>query len=168
MVKQLAHEKDMGSYSLFVWRDAMELTSLLEEDFTASEVLESFEKLSDEQRRAFELEHEDTIIQILGKTVSQRRTFLKAMLKSHSNDCCGLLLVFAAIAQVRTMEIIELRDRYRAVLAPGQGNRDTAAGLYGFYRNMTKLPTYEWPFEVFDAYGGYSGLDSAEEDDDSA
>jgi hypothetical protein len=77
----------------------------------------------------------------------------------------GLLIVFAILGQVRVMEILELRDRYRLALAPGSGNRITCSSLYAFQQEMAGLQTYDWPDHVFDAYGGDGGWIDPENDD---
>lgn len=75
-----------------------------------------------------------------------------------------MILVLAILAQVRVQEALELRDRFREVLAPGLGNRVTCANVYVFSQEMRELYLYDFPDEVFEACG--NGIDTTDDDDD--
>lgn len=152
-------QKSMGSYELFAWRDAMEMASWLEADFDVRAVRKAFEAMPVKEMIDFEDRNKEIIAELLRKTPAQRPPYLRKVGKDADPITRGVAVVFALIALVRVKELIELRDMYRSVLAPGEANRSTCSGLYEFQTAVADLSTYEWPDEVFDAYGGNSGLD---------
>lgn len=159
------HEKAMGSYELFAWRDAMALACLLEEDFDVQAVRIAFDAMQIGQKIDFEDKNCEIIEELIRRSESQRPAYVRKVGKSADEITRGLLIVFAILGQVRVMEILELRDRYRLALAPGSGNRITCSSLYAFQQEMAGLQTYDWPDHVFDAYGGDGGWIDPENDD---
>lgn len=136
----------MGSYSLFAWRDAMELARLLEQTFQPRDAYQFYEELSQDQLRALESELRSDIYDLIAATESKRPSLLRRIEKKASEKKSLLALLFAIMAQVRTKdEIFRLR--------PGGSNRGTCAQCYALEegRRHSKV-VYEFPFEVFDAY----------------
>jgi hypothetical protein len=163
------HEKSMGSYELFAWRDAMALASLLEEEFDVREVRQGFEAMTVEDKLDFESKNVEFIQELIRRSESQRMSYVRKVGKDVSELTRGILIVFAIIGQVRVKDVLELRDRYRFALAPGSGNRVTCSNLYAFQHEVSSLSGYNWPDEVFEAYGGDSGwCDDDEEEDEDA
>ena len=168
-----AHHKSMGSYHLFAWRDAMALAQLLEEMYEPSKTLELYNKLTYEDLQGFEQAYADDIATLIGRSESQRPSALRRMDKEHPEyRHSELCLLLAIIAQVRTMEVLELRDYYRTVMAAGSGNRVTCVDWYEMSRGIAKLfDEYLFPFKVFDAYGAdiaWKGRDSPDDADDDS
>jgi len=160
------HEKSMGSYELFAWRDAMAMASMLEENFDVKAVRTVFEDSTDESKRDFERRNSDMIQELIGLTESRRMPYLRKVCKDVSQTTMGIMVVLGIIALVRVRGLLELRDRCRMALAPGGMNRGTCSGLYGFYQGALELDGYAWPDEVFDAYGGDGGWDEDDEGED--
>lgn len=50
-----------------------------------------------------------------------------------------------------------LRDRYRYFLSPGGPNRATCAGISAFHQEIISVTLFDWPDEVFDAFGSDGG-----------
>lgn len=151
------HEKPMGSYELFAWRDAMALASWLETDYAVKEVRAAFEKMSTADLYDFEENNRDHIQELIRRSESQRPAYVRKVGKDVSEISRGLLIVFAIIGQVRVRDMLELRDRYRLALAPGGGNRITCAEMFAFQLEVSGLHGFSWPDEVFEAYGGDAG-----------
>lgn len=154
-----ASQKSMGSYELFAWRDAMELASWLEADFDIRAMRKAFEQTPPGALAEFEANNREFIAELISKSPSQRLAYLRKIGKDVDTVTRGMIIVFAIIGQVRAKKIIELRDRFRTVLTPGASNRSTCAGLYAFQWEVAAHSTFAWPHEVFEAYGGNSGLD---------
>lgn len=151
--------KSMGSYELFAWRDAMEMASWLEADFDVRAIRKAFERMSVQALVEYENNNHAIIAELLRKTPAQRPAYLRKVGKDVDAITRGLVVVFAIIALVRVKDLIELRDMYRSVLTPGGGNRATCSGLYEFQLDAAALSKFDWPDEVFDAYGGNGGFD---------
>jgi hypothetical protein len=71
-------------------------------------------------------------------------------------------MTLAIIGCVRAHNVMELRDRYRELLAPGRGKRVTTSGLYRFSNDVQRLSDYEWPEGVFSALGEDDEYDEGE------
>lgn len=150
------HYKSMNSYLWFAWNDAMELASLLEDRCDIKFVRDFYEGLSAEDMFVCEGELQHYISNLLQKTVAQRPAYLRKMGKDHpGTNIPDFVLLLALIAQVRVTEIMDVRDRFRGALAPGEGNRITCAGLYDFGIEMAKLHQQKpvFPYQVFRSYG---------------
>lgn len=160
------HEKHMGSYELFAWRDAMALASWLEEDYKVADIRKAFEKMSVDELYDFEKRNQEHIQELIRRSESQRPAYVRKVGKNVSETTRGLLVVFAIIGQVRVRDLLELRDRYRLALAPGGGNRITCAELFLFQLEVSSLHGFFWPDEVFEAYGGEGGWSEDEDDED--
>jgi hypothetical protein len=158
------HEKHMGSYELFSWRDAMALASWLEEDYDVRAVRVAFEGMSLDEKLDFEEKNHDHIEELIRRSESQRPAYVRKVGKEANDTTKGVLIVFAIIGQVRVKDLLELRDQYRMALAPGSGNRITCSELYAFQHQVSRLGNYDWPAEVFEAYGGNAGW--ADDDDE--
>lgn len=162
------HEKHMGSYELFAWRDAMALANLLESDYDVKEIRRAFEEMSGAEMFEFENKNREILQELIRRTEGQRPAYIRKVGKNVSETVRGLLIAFAVIAQVRVMRVMELRDEYRLALAPGSGNRITCAEMFAFQMAVSDAHNIAWPDEVFDAYGGDGGWDddNGEEDED--
>lgn len=160
------HEKSMGSYELFAWRDAMEVGGLLEEEFKLPKARQMYEAMDVKDIIKFERDNAELIETFIGKTVTQRSAYFRRVTKDSNERTKVLFLVLAIIGLVRVMHLLELRDNFRMVLAPGRGNRVTAAGVYGFAGEVQDCFEYDWPWEVFDAYGADDSDDDDDDDDD--
>ena len=148
-----AHEKDMDSYELFAWRDALSVADFLEENFGAAKARKVFESVPSEHIVEFEAANGELIGDFIQKPESQRKSFLSRISKQSDEVGQIIFLTLAILGLVRTKAVMELRDRYRTELAPGRGNRVTTASLYDFSRHMRKLYRYTWPAAVFHAIG---------------
>lgn len=158
------HEKSMGSYELFAWRDAMSVGSMLEEECNLPKARKIYEAMTPEAIMEFEEKNCELLKEFIGKSEVQRHTYFERITKESSEGTKVLFLVLAILGLVRVMRMLELRDAFRTVLAPGRGNRITAAGVYGFAAEVDACFEYEWPSEVFEAYGAD---DFGDDDDDS-
>lgn len=148
-----AHEKSMGSYELFAWRDAMSISQLVIEHLGFSRAKNIYSKVSVRDIMDFEQENNELIGQFIQKSESQRPSFFKKLTKEANETSKVLFLVLAIIGVIRAKNVMELRDNYRSVLAPGSGNRITTASIYDFSNEMFHLFSYDWPLEVFEATG---------------
>lgn len=158
--------KNMCSYQLFAWRDAMSMASWLEESFDLVAVRKRYEAIPDDDKVKFEVSNAELIQELIAKTEGQRPAYLRKVAKNVDSITQGILIVFAIIGQVRVMEMIELRDRFRYSLSPGGPNRATCAGLYGFHQEIISVTLFDWPDDVFDAFGSDGGWPDDEDLDD--
>ena len=158
------HEKDMGSYALHAWRDALALGEFIEDEFGAVRARSFFEAAPREELIQFERANFELISDFIQKSESQRPAFLARVCKSTNEHTKVLFVVLALLGVLRAKAVIEVRDRYCSELAPGRGNRVTTAALYAFSNEIQELYGYAWPFEVFNALGG--GLSYDDELDD--
>jgi len=148
--------KSMGSYHIFAWNDAMELASWLETDYPIGTVKATFEAMPLHDKIEFESKNEAFIQEIIKKSVSQRPAYLKRIGKNVGVVTQGVVILFAIIGQVRVKEFFDLRDQYVGCLIPGGGNRVTCESVFAFIQEVRGLVDYDWPWEVFNAYGGWS------------
>ena len=148
----------MRSYELFAWQDAISMASWLEEAFDLVAVRKAYEAIPGTDKFKFEENNAGIIQELISKTEGQRPAYLRKVGKNVSDIDQGILIVFAIIGQVRVKEMIELRDRFNHCLSPGGPNRATCARIYEFHQETTRLPLFDWPGEVFEAYGSEGGL----------
>ncbi|WP_178125759.1 hypothetical protein [Pseudomonas sp. EMN2] len=153
MRRQKADPRDahMARYEQFAWQDALALAAWLKQSFDLVQVKETFDALTVEELHTFETESEGFIRELLAKPVSQRPAYLRKVGKNVSEMTQAILIVLAIIAQVRVMEVIEIRDRFRYSLYPGGANRATCASIYAFNNEMRDVTFMNWPTRVFDA-----------------
>lgn len=140
----------MARYEQFAWQDALALATWLKSAFDLVQVKEAFDALSVEQLHTFESESEIFIRELLAKPVSQRPAYLRKVGKNVGAMTQAMLIVLSIIAQVRVMEVIEIRDRFRYSLYPGSGNRATCASIYAFSNEMRDVTFMDWPTRVFE------------------
>lgn len=145
-----AHEKSMGSYELFAWRDAMSIADLIDEQFGSSRALACYSKVEKTVLIDFEERNKQIIGDFIQKSESQRLPFLNKVAKAADEETRIIFLVLALIGVLRAKAVLELRDRFRTVLVPGRGNRITTAAVYDFSNDMKDLYSYSWPQEVFE------------------
>lgn len=156
------HEKSMGSYEVFAWRDAMAIASFLADEIPLARAKASFGRATLPDLTKFERENEALLREFIQKPESQRPAYFRRITKEVSEATKIDFLVLAILGAVRAMRIMELRDQFRMVLAPGRGNRVTTAALYAFSNEMLTVFDYDWPDEVFEA----ADLDADDDSDD--
>lgn len=144
------HLKSMGSYELHAWRDAMAIAELLDEVVGASKAHGIYQRIGSAQAQRFEREMEDSLSDFIGRSESQRPAVVRKLPDEVTTAC---FLTLAILGCQRSMRIMELRDSYREVLAPGKGNRVTTRGLYDFSVEVVECFEYDWPAEVFSELG---------------
>jgi hypothetical protein len=157
--KRESHEKDMGSYVLFAWRDAMAIAYLINEEIGALEARRLYESITEESLLKFEQSSQEELADFIQKSESQRPAYLRKFLKNVKQENVELtkvgFLVLALIGCLRAKDVLDLRDRFRYVLAPGSGNRMTTAGIYAFAGEIKNIYDYSFPDEPFTAQGIY-------------
>lgn len=161
------HERSMDSYSQFAWSDAASLARWIADEFGAGHARKMFERLSKEQIVHFEGENEDRLTEFIKRTEGQRPAFLKRVTKELKLNEHGriVFMVLALIGLLRARKVLEIRDHFRDVLAPGQSNRITASEMYAFAARVQATFRYDWPQGVFDAIGAASDDDAGEDED---
>lgn len=158
-----AHHKSMGSYERHAGNDAMSIASFLDSNYTAVEARSMYERVSLEDVRKYEHEAEDQIADFIKRSESQR----PAVIRKLPDDVTRVVfLTLAIIGCLRARDLMDIRDRYRELLAPGRGNRQTTSGLYLFASEVRDLFDYSWPSEVFDAMDIQDWSDEDDDDDD--
>lgn len=105
----------------------------------------------------FEIKHQQLIADFIQKTESQREPYLRRISKDSNDETKVLFLTLALIGVLRAKAVMELRDMFRTVLAPGRGNRVTTAAIYEFSNELPAVFNYDWPDESFEAMGLYGG-----------
>jgi len=160
------HEKSMGSYELFAWRDAMSMAEWIDEEFGVAHARKVYEQFDSSSVLKFERENQDLLANFIQKTESQRPAFLRRVAKKANEDTRILFVTLALIGVLRAKEVMEIRDSFRTALAPGRGNRVTTAGIYVFTEKIRDIFTYGWPWEPFDAMGIYCGEDEEGEENE--
>lgn len=153
--KKETYEKSMSSYEQFAWNDAIGIAHLLDEEVGAPRAHKFYDSLAKDSIMKFERDNHDLIANFIQKTEGQRPAYVKRCTKGMNEDGAEatkiVFLVLAIIGCVRVKEVIDLRDNYRYVLAPGSGNRITTASIYKFSEEVKQLFQYDWPWEVFNA-----------------
>ncbi|VVP59647.1 hypothetical protein [Pseudomonas fluorescens] len=144
----------------------MSMASWLEESFDLVAVRTRYEAIPDDDKVKFEVSNAEIIQELIAETEGQRPAYLRQVAKNVDSITQGILIVFAIIGQVRVMEMIELRDRFRYSLSPGGPNRATCAGIYAFHQEIISVTLFDWPDEVFDAFGSDGGWPDDEDLDD--
>lgn len=145
-----AHLKSMGSYEMHAWRDAMAIAGLLDETIGARKARQIYERIKKEAVWKFEDSMNGQIAEFIGRSESQRPAVIRKLPDDVTRVC---FLTLAILGCVRAKDVMELRDMYRELLAPGRGNRETTRGLYGFANQVQGFFNYEWPEEVFSSMG---------------
>lgn len=144
-----SYSKSMGSYILFACRDAASISNLIEQEFGLEYARKVFEKIDVTKRIDFELKNEAMLAEFIQKSETQRATFLRKQSQKISKDTLILFVVLAWIGIVRAKDVMEVRDRYRDVLAPGRGNRITISSIYSFACEIRDTQCYDWPLDLF-------------------
>lgn len=148
----------------------MALAHLLEEMYDPVKTLKLFQLFSAEELKRLEKSWADEVADVIGKTEAQRPAVLRRIQREHPGQRVPeLVLLYAIMGQARTYKALELRDNYRAAMAAGGGNRATCEAWYQFTREIAELnETYEFPFEVFEAYGAAIDWDEGSDEDSPA
>lgn len=157
-----SHEKSMGSYELFAWRDAMSIASILDSEFELAEARKIFKGIPIQTVIQFEIDNAQSITDFIKKPESQRLGFLNRATQKDAPFERVLFLVLAIIGAERAMRVMELRDRFRTALVPGLGNRVTTAAMYDFSNKVFGMFSFSWPSNVFEAMGCDDGSDEEE------
>jgi hypothetical protein len=148
----------MGSYELHAWRDAMALADFLREeceamDLTVAAARRIYESIDVNNLIDYEEQVSDAVATMIQKPEGQRANHFRKTMKDATTTTKVGFLVLCILGAVRAKEVLELRDRFRMVLAPGSGNRVTCAGAYAFAAEVVSSFNYARPEEVFGAMG---------------
>lgn len=143
--------KAMISYWEFARKDAYTMAAWLIEDFNLAAVRHAYETMTDEQKCRYESTRGAEMQELILKPERQRAAYLRKVGKGSDAIAQGLFLAFAIIGLIRVMDVLELRDRYRYNLTPGDPNRETCAAIYGFHHELLRIPILDWPHDFFDA-----------------
>ena len=146
-----AHEKSMGSYEMYAWRDALAIAELIVALFGYNQAKNAYSSFSRKEVLEFETRYVAQIGEFIQKSESQREPYLRKITKDVSDATRILFLTLALVGVLRAKALIDLRDRFRTVLAPGRGNRVTVSALYGLSNEFPALFEYQWPIEAFEA-----------------
>jgi hypothetical protein len=152
----------MGSYESAVWGDAMAMACDLAENFTQqhgvtlNQIRKHYESVKLDALIDLDDQLKPCIADYLAKTASQRPALERKVTKNATQLQASVFRVLCILGACRAYRLLELRDRYRMVLAPGLGNRVTASGAYQFCMDASDLINYRWPYEVFEAAGIYA------------
>ena len=157
----------MGSYELVARDDALWIANFLAETFPLIDAREWYEGMSKEVLVDFERRNQSLISAFIGKSASQRGALFRKMGKEAKDKTKVVFLTLAMLAAIRVQKTIELRDRFRNVLAPGSGNRITIEALYDFgYEVKAVFDDFAWPCDLFEELdlddGGYDDETTAE------
>jgi hypothetical protein len=153
------HEKSMSSYQLFAWRDAMTVAEMIDTTIGAVKAKRVFDSFDTTGLIKFENKNSDLIAEFIQKPANQRQSLLKQISAGVSEETTIVFLTLVLLGLMRVKELIEIRDRYRSFLAPGEGNKATVAALYGFERAVLMQLNYTWPDEPFTAIGIFTDED---------
>ncbi len=139
----------------------MSIANLLDQVVGVPRARKIYKKLDTKTVTKYESDVTEQLAEFIHKTETQRASYVAKQLKDEETKVA--FLVLSIIGLLRVKEVIELRDRFRMSLVPGRGNRDTAAALYLFADEVSRLYAYCWPDELFTAMGLYDGRDDKEE-----
>lgn len=109
----------MSAYRQFAWQDGLSLATWLTRSYDLEAMRESYEAISVQGHHEFEIANAEIIQELLARPEGQRSAYLRRVSKNVNRLTQGMLIVMAIIAQVRVMEVIELRDRFRYSLSSG-------------------------------------------------
>lgn len=151
-------DRNMISYLMFARKDAYALTEWLLTDFDVAAVQDAFEALGVRGMVSFESAAREDLADLIRRPQSQRRAFLRKLCKDRPAHYQGLMVVFAIIGLLRVEAMLDLRDRYRYALTPGDSNRETCADIYSFHQDVIRIPPYDWPAEMLDVVSDGLGL----------
>lgn len=112
------HEKSMGSYELFAWRDAMSMAVWLDEEFGTAHARKVYEQFDDASVLKFEREHQELLADFIQKSEGQRPAFLMRITKKVDEDTKILFITLAMIGVLRAMKVMEARDHLPNTLNP--------------------------------------------------
>lgn len=158
----------MGSYEEYAWNDAVAIAYLIDEMHGYTNAKKTYALFTQEAILEFEEKHEEFISDFIRKTETQRVPFLRRITKNVDDNTNILFLTLALIGVLRARDVLELRDQYRHVLVPGQGNRVTVAGIYDFASELSAIYDYAWPSEPFEAIDvGLTADDDEDEDEEN-
>lgn len=165
-----AHLKSMSSYESTAWNDACAIAQFMADYFEndVSRVRELYLKFEKNEIKAFEKKNESFIAEFIGKTEGQRNSYFNKITAKADERTKIIFLTLCLLSIIRVRDVIEIRDRYRDVLAPGRGYRLTNKALYEFEREVVGITTYEWPSDPFDAIDiddGSCDIEPEEEED---
>ena len=159
-----AHLKSMGSYETHAWRDALAIACMVEDFIGASKARAIYKRMDQQEVWKYEDAMEAAISEFIGRSDSQRPAAIRKLPDDVTRVC---FMTLAILGCVRARDLMELRDRYRELLAPGRGNRETTSGLYAFSNRVQELFEYEWPDEVFAAAGLDDGVEGEEDEEEN-
>lgn len=145
-----AHLKSMGSYELHAWRDAMAIAELLDQTVGAARARQLYEQVESKVLLEFERLMSADIADFIARSESQRPPVIKKLAGEATKTC---FLVLSILGCLRAKALMEIRDNYREVLAPGKGNRVTTGSLYNFSVEVINSVNHTWPYEVFSSLG---------------
>ncbi|MDO7931560.1 hypothetical protein Q6A26_03645 [Xanthomonas euvesicatoria pv. eucalypti] len=162
----------MASYQFAAWTDALGMAEHIAGDFASAtglslnQIRRRYEGIPVNQVEQFETDYWPLIADYLAKTEGQRPGNFRKVTAKVGTDEKIMFLVMCLLAGLRASKLLELRDEYRMVLAPGSGNRSTAAGAYRFLMQAQELMDHSWPYEAFEALGLYDDDDDDDDDDE--
>jgi hypothetical protein len=154
------HQKSMGSYELFAWRDAQEIAEILVSEIGYANARQYYKKAGSKVLLDYERKNSSSIAAFIQKSAAQRRAYMRELLAQTDEYTCAIFLILSVLGVIRARENMELRDRYRDLLVPGRGNRVTTAAMYDFTNEVLDTFNHDWPDEVFE------NLEIDEEEDD--
>ena len=165
-----AHLKSMSSYESAAWNDACAIAQFIADCFDndVSRAREMFQKVEVKEIKAFEEKNGSFIAEFIGKTEGQRTSYFNKITAKADEQTRVIFLTLCLLSIIRVRDVIEIRDRYRDVLAPGRGYRLTNKALYEFEREVVGITSYEWPSDPFDAIDIDDGSCDVEPDEDDA
>lgn len=156
------HLKSMGTYELHAQRDAMAIAALLDQMIGAEPARKLYASVDIDALRKYERKMESAIADFIGRGESQRPSVVRKL--PDATTRVGFLTL-AILGCVRAGKVLEIRDQYRDMLAPGRGNRQTAQAMYEFSLLVEDTFSYVWPWEVFEEAGLDDGWQEDEDGD---
>lgn len=144
------HEKPMMSYIAHAHTDAFAVADFLRSLVDQEQAKRIYESFNLQDLIRFEWKERARIAEFLGKTERERPKFIREMFDSTTQETLVVFLTLSVLALLRVVEVLELRDRYRRVLAPGCPNRATTAAIFEFASEVSRTASYVWPEELFE------------------
>ena len=151
--RQEAEEKFTEPYKVFAWQQAVMIGESLAIRGPWEESRAMFGRYSVDELMRFERENGEYLTEFIRKPDMLRTPYFDRVTEVASEDTKVKFLVLAILGVLRTMRIVELRERFSAVLAPRSDPHENTAALYSLSIELQGLYRYDWPDEVFATMG---------------
>lgn len=139
--------KSMASYAEFARGDAQTMANLLSARIGTKMAHSLYTGTNVDAIKESEASNMPLLNTLIQKSERQREKFLDKLRLSPWAETVFVVLAILGLVRVRRMLVA--RDYSQGGFAPGMGNRETAAAVYGAVAALLGSISYEWPSGAF-------------------